>query len=746
MNTEKKLIHCDDLRNHVRIVNGLVITPPEESIDIFSVTSKKIPEWLPKVTLPPYESLSKVFLDIETNLIPDELRNKPREAAKIGRVRMIGLRNEKKRNRIIREASEFEMLIQLRDTLEKKKPEILVTHNGVAFDIPYLYERFEKYGIARNPFYISDKVSRFGAAKIAGRPWDVFFNPVYCSVPDGSNGYHRIQHIDTYLLAIAYDSILRKFNSFSLKELPIEMGLRTERRLELSPLEMQEAYDSGDYSRMNQYLEDDLEDTELLADALMPSLYYQRVYFPRISLQSMLTSGNATKWMTLLEDHYGKRFTDSLVRGEHASFKGAITRAIAGLHKNVAAFDFSGQYPSCMRQYGIVSENDPDYIMLAALKSAVEFRNKIKYAPERTKEQEDLSTAVKPLINSSYGSLASVIPYGDSIAAAMVTLMARARIKWAIAYVESLGGKIVLSDTDSLYITTKKRDVHETYPIPEGIMKQLPTDADPELYSAVAIGEQLKRVLPGDASLDFDGVMRVLFVPPSTTPENYDKSYKLNSHNGRKFAYKHLIYQGNLESENEKDHVYLDKAIVDDEISKYGHEIVTFELLKSIADRHNMNFPDYQPIRKNYIKLEWNKKKQKYTLKAKGKYVKRDRYALEKEFQQEYIAKLVNSEVEADFYYHATLAELQSGLFDIEKLKVTRMIRAGEVNLIKLGIGRVHEKVSYYIGVDGQPTKTGRYNIGHYVKLLKKQHSELTCFSDAKVRKPHTDEIQMTLF
>lgn len=743
----EKLIHCDDIRNWIEIKNGRVVTPPEEWIDIFSVTSKKIPHWQPKVKLPAYESLSKVYLDIETDLIPEDEHGKRlsgREAGKVGRVRMIGIRNERKRNKLILRGSEFEMLVELRDILEKKKPDLLITFNGVDFDLPYLYERFEKYGIVRNPFYMGKKQSRFGAAAIAGRPWDIWFTPVYVNVGDRWNK-HKIQHIDLYQLAIAYDSVLRKFNKFSLKSLPLEMGLRQEARLEMSPLQMQEAYDNNDYTQMIEYLNFDLEDTELLANALMPSLYYQRTYFPRIELQQMLTSGNATKWLTLLADHYGQRYTDSLVRGVIAKFKGAITRAVAGIHRWVAAFDFSGQYPSCMGQYGIFSENDPDMIMNAAMGHAVNFRGEIKYKEDPTKLEVDLSAAVKPVINSAYGSLASVIPFGDSIAAATVTLMARARIKWAIAFVERLGGKIVLSDTDSLYITTERTDIHKLYPIPDQILAKLPPDAPPELLSAVAIGEQLKRELPGGAALDFDGVMKILFVPPSTTPEDYNKSYKLNSHNGRKFAYKHLVYQGNLESDDPLDHIYLDKDLVDREIYNLGHEKVTFKLLDSIAKRHDMNFPDYIAVRKNYIKLEWNPKKIKYTLKAKGKYVKRDRFELEKEFQQKYIEKLVSSEVEAELYYQTILAQLQSGVYDLEKLKVTRMIRVGEVNLIKLGIGRVHERVSFYIGTDGNPTKTGAYSIPHYVDRLKKMHSELTCFSTEKAKKSQP-QLQMSFF
>lgn len=746
MTTITGLIHCDDLRSHCYIKKGKIVTPLEEEVDIFSQTSKKITKWEPKAKLKPYEEISKIYLDIETALIPEVAGKKisSREAARIGSIKLIGLRNERDAEIIINNKSERQMLVEFRDVLEKKKPDILFTFNGVGFDLPYLYERFEHYHIARNPIIISEKTARFGAAKLAGRYRDEFFTPVFIEV-EGK----RIPHVDLYQLAIAYDSVLRKFNFFSLKSLPIEMGLRDTPRLELSPLEMQQAYDSGDYDRLIQYLKFDLEDTKLLADSLMPSLYYQLMYFPQLNIQQMVTCGNATKWLKLLEGHYGRQYTQSLVRGDTAKFRGAITRAVAGLHKYVAAFDYAGMYPSCMVQYGIFSENDPENVMLGAMSHAVDYRSTIKYKKNPTKLEEDLSTAVKPAINSAYGSLASPIPYGDTIAAAMITYMARARIKWSVAFAENMGGKIVLSDTDSLYITTEKTDIHLKYTLDDDTLALLPKDSHPRLLSAVAIGMELKRNIPGGSLLDFDGVMNILYVPPTTIPSDYDKSYRLGSPNGKRFAYKNL-----LKVDKEDQNYEIDKELIDKEIMALGHEKITFSLLKYISDKHFLSFPDYEAIKKNYIKLEWKAKKQKFILKAKGRYVKRDRFQLEKDFQMNYVQKLVNSRKDADDYYYQVLSDLYSGNYNIDELKINRVVRIGEVNLIQSGIGRVHERVSYWIGDDEKPTIRGKYNINFYVKKIKKMYEELTCFQpetnceliEKQVKETRSHQVQMSLF
>lgn len=440
----KKLIHCDDIRKHIKIVDGFVVTPDESEVDIFSVTSKEIKKWEPEITLPEYKELSKIYLDIETVRINKEFSD-IRDIAEDGEIMMIGLRNEKGRNIILRGMPEKEMLIRCFEIIKKKKPDLILTFNGTRFDLPYIRRRAEIWGLQWEcPFWINyDRESSFGAARIAGRPWDVEFRPVYCKVRDG-HLVTKINHIDCYQAAIGYDSVLRKFTKYTLKSLPIQLGLRDEERLDLGIEGIEHCYHTGDWETLDEYLIYDLEDTELLGDFLMPSIYYQQVYFPEFSLQQLVTLGNATKWNSILKTHYGYKRDDVIEFSDRYDFQGAITDSIAGVHQDVAGCDFSGQYPSSMLQYGIHSNKDPECFMLSVMENAVLYRAKIKYDKNATQVSKDLSTAVKPVINSAYGSLAAYSPFGDSIAAAIVTLMARARLKWGRKFVEAMGGKVVL--------------------------------------------------------------------------------------------------------------------------------------------------------------------------------------------------------------------------------------------------------------------------------------------------------------
>ena len=722
-----KKIHCDDIRNHIYIENGRIITPNEKDVDIFSTTSKKIPQWQPTTVIPSYEKVSKIYLDIETLLIPDELRGVDTHlwAEKYGKILAIGLKNESGKI-IILDGNEKQILEELFRLLRKKKPQLIFTFNGLNFDLPYIFCRAKFWGLW-SPLWINQqRIKRFGAAAIAGIYWAEEFYPAYWTF-DG----FKSSHIDLYQAAIGYDSVMRKFDSFSLKSLPEQLGLRKEREVVLSPQQIQDTY-NNDRETFNKYLQEDLDDTELLADFFMKSIFYQKIYFPTFNVQQLSYEGNATKWGSPLSIHYGKDYEQSLEQRNKLHYQGAITRAIPGVHFDVVSGDFSGQYPSCMMQYGIHSYQDPHMHMLAVMNHAMGYRNTIKYKPDATQQEKDLATAVKPVVNSAYGLLGSSSPWGDSVAAATVTLFARARILWAIETIESFGGKIVLSDTDSLYVHCNGNDTfHLTNPIPEDVLKKLPPNPSDNLLSAAAMICKLRTMIPSGSSLDFESVNKILFVPGKQNSKDYNKSYKFNSALGKKFVQKHF---GNL------------KTVYQFVLDNFGGEKVTFDRMMLIAKKFNIeDFPKNQAVRKNYFKLEWDNKTQKYKLKGKGKFVKRNVIPLERNFQVEYLTRLSISPLAAEEYYQGLIASIASGFHPLEELKVTRIIGKRERKLVELGIGKIHDKVSYYHieTTNGtQPGTEGAYSIPYYTDKLEKMHNEIKLFISEYEPKELTEEFE----
>ncbi|BAY20747.1 hypothetical protein NIES2100_04910 [Calothrix sp. NIES-2100] len=110
-------------------------------------------------------------------------------------------------------------------------------------------------------------------------------------------------------------------------------------------------------------------------------------------------------------------------------------------------------------------------------------------------------------------------------------------------------------------------------------------------------------------------------------------------------------------------------------------------------------------LKKNYIIVDLKGK-----LKSKGKYVKRDRCKLEKEFQPTLVLKLLESVEAATNYYQDIINQMKLGIYPVENLKITRTIRKGEIKMLSLG--SEGEQVSYYfaepqivIGKRGKPLK-----------------------------------------
>jgi uncharacterized ubiquitin-like protein YukD len=199
-------------------------------------------------------------------------------------------------------------------------------------------------------------------------------------------------------------------------------------------------------------------------------------------------------------------------------------------------------------------------------------------------------------------------------------------------------------------------------------------------------------------------------VPSTVVPSEYNKSYKFKSKTAQNFIKKHLTD---------------DPEVYRYAFMKWAEDKVTFDKLKELSDKFNLGFPDYVGIKKNYIKFVWNSDKKIYQIKAKGKFVKRDRTKLEKEFQQKYIKLWCDSPQKAEEYYNEVLTMIISGKCDPEYLTVTRKIRIGEKKLVDLGFGVAADTVSFYKGADGEYVQSGAYSVSFYLDKLQRMYEQL---------------------
>jgi DNA polymerase, archaea type len=388
----------------------------------------QIPEWEPTTNIQPYESLSKIYIDIETTGLEPES----------DRLLMVGLMDDQGNHHIITNPDEKLMLIEVVNYLKANKPQCLIGHNHIAFDLPFLMARCELHDV-RHPFRRASKTSRITSASFHGKP--IEFAPVYWQGTD---------ILDTFQQIAIWDKSASKLTSYGLKNSTIKLGLRDDRRLELTVNEIRDCWDFGDVDRIKEYLVFDLEDTKLLADFLLPVVWYQMAYVPNLSFQMMAVASPALK---------AQKVHQSLMPGvepeadEQVGFDGGKVELLApGLHSDVAKIDVASLYPSIMLKYGICSKKDPDHLFLGWLQYLTNERLRLKeLAKNGDKSANFKQNAMKILINGSYGFLGTgFYTFNDYEAAALVTAYGRKILNLMTETVDRCGGVPIELDTDGI--------------------------------------------------------------------------------------------------------------------------------------------------------------------------------------------------------------------------------------------------------------------------------------------------------
>jgi DNA polymerase elongation subunit (family B) len=725
------LLHADDFRQAVKVVGDRLVVDVDR-LDIFSRSTKVIPDWKPKMNMRSYKSLTKMIVDIETT----GGIKAPRQQALETELLMIGVRNERGEDLIlsIGDMTEKEMLEKFLYVLNRKKPDLLITFNGAWFDLPYLVGKFEQHGL-KHPFWINtERQSCFTTAQRFGKP--TFFHGVHCKI----NG-KKIHHIDLYHQSLAFDFVARKLTNYSLKEIPLQLDLRQNPRLDLGYQGILDCHARKDYTTLAEYLKFDLEDSELVADFLIPSIYYQQLFCSEFPLQSLATMGNGTKWNSSLKHEYkGVEPTADT----HMRITGGKVSANAGFYPCVSKFDVASLYPTIMFFYGLCSYKDKKNMTLAIIrygrnvrlgfktlknfiykehagtpgeylstyKDAIalcfKFCIHIGYTHEQINKliQECLSVqlgndpenfranmkalgkgffkndgAIKTYLNSGYGFLNTTgIAYNDPVAAALVTAVGRKILHFMKNFAIVKGARIVNMDTDAISIYVS---------------------SNPSYESNDKVFKELQKALPEWIEIEHELFTDYAYIPPVEVMEDLERRYTCDTKLAKKLFYK------TFENEYLPD---IDAAFIVWFKANLGKK-VTFDSFYKIARQFEFNFPNDEGLRKNYIFFLPGGK-----IKSFGRYKKRDRNVLDKQWQSEYLTLYKDSPEAANSFYKQTRQAIATGEYPLEKLSIQRTIRKGEVKLVNLGIGKEGDSVTLYEGVNG--INQGVYNGMHYVRKL----------------------------
>ena len=244
----------------------------DSELDLDYSPDYQIKPYSPTQSLKPYSEVKKLYLDIETTGL------EPKENRAIA----IGLWDGENEPILITNKDENELLNEFVETVKKLNPEVVIGHNIFEFDLPFLITRRSWCGGVEMPFKQERYPSTTGGAWVPpimerkitsssmnGKP--VVFHPVK---------WAGVQIIDTMQQAAIYEKSANTLTSFSLKNLAIDLGLRSDRRLELSHQEILQLWESGNVNLILEYLQFDLKDTKLLADFFLPQVYYQSEVVP----------------------------------------------------------------------------------------------------------------------------------------------------------------------------------------------------------------------------------------------------------------------------------------------------------------------------------------------------------------------------------------------------------------------------------------------------------------------------------
>jgi uncharacterized protein YprB with RNaseH-like and TPR domain len=114
-----------------------------------------VPSWESTADMNSYESLSKLYVDIETTGLDPQ----------VDRVLMVGLMDNQGNHHIISNQDEKVLLTEVMAYLKTNKPQCLIGHNHIAFDIPFLITRSDRHHV-RHPFRLANKTGRITSASL----------------------------------------------------------------------------------------------------------------------------------------------------------------------------------------------------------------------------------------------------------------------------------------------------------------------------------------------------------------------------------------------------------------------------------------------------------------------------------------------------------------------------------------------------------------------------------------------------
>ena len=311
--------------------------------------------------------------------------------------------------------------------LLKETTGLLVGHNIAEFDIPFLKTRWQRYcNLSEEedhmPFPLTQHKSKQFRVGMETKSVSVWKN-------------YTTQVIDTMPLSQRFDNMTgSRVGGYGLKQLCYEWGLTEKKRT-----------DKYMYAEdQTAYLLDDLSDTYKLFRHVT-EWFYELFSFGAITWSNVydgmgsLVNNILMTWLYPLQPIPKRKNTADAYEG------GYVELLQTGYYKNVSHIDVVSMYPNIMRRY-IKPYWDTKGYFSAVVGTLLDLRLEYKKQGVEGKQK-----ALKILINSMYGFLASGLNYSDADSAKAVTEKGRFIIGRMKNEITENGGTVIEIDTDGIY-------------------------------------------------------------------------------------------------------------------------------------------------------------------------------------------------------------------------------------------------------------------------------------------------------
>ncbi|HLD83903.1 MAG TPA: DNA-directed DNA polymerase [archaeon] len=402
--------------------------------------------------------------------------------------------------------NEKELLTKMQEIFRQRDPDVVATYNGDQFDFDTISQRADangmKFVISRDgsPLYFR-KSMWASSAKIKGRV-----------------------HIDLYAFVsrLMYQQLQSEV--FTLDEVSRELLGRGK---ETHTMEQLEDMWKNERKQMEKYCINDSELALGLCENLLPQIFaLSRVSGQMPFDSSRMTFGALSEWYLVRKaaekgviSPNPPHYAEAQARREKVPIKGGyVKEPLAGLHSNIAVFDFRSLYPSVIVSFNISPEtlNEkgcknysevpgfrhrfckertgfvPDMVK-EILEKRARIRKKLKTL--KSAELHDQQFGLKILANATYGMFANPNARWYSYECAESSAAyGRHYIQQAIAEAGKCGFVALYGDTDSLFV-------------------KLPGERNVK-NEAKKFLKRMNAKLPGIMELDLQGFYRKgLFIP-----------------------------------------------------------------------------------------------------------------------------------------------------------------------------------------------------------------------------------------